>query len=434
MLVRVKYVAVALCLAFASGALRAQTDSTLVAGQDTLSAPRAIPIPRYEFLLLDADDMAGAYDFAGALSKYREALVLCRDSLRKAEIEDRITRCTNGLNLADFCTRPKVVARQRFSRKDFFLYYPLPDRSWHPTPNALDSLGGPAAAAIYAPEGAKDLYWSAPDSLGVRNIMRRAPGDSIARVVNVSSPEDDIYPMVSGGKLYFASRGLYGVGGFDLYVCDPAEDGTWGTPRNLGFPYSSPGDDFLFLNTPDGKYSIFASNRGCPADSVCIYVLETEVMAVSSPVESVEALRELCELNPADDLKKVNNHDVMSGNDGGDGSLALYLAQVSRVRSLRDSLALYDKVLSALRISYAESDGEGRAELQERILAMEKDLPPLREKLSAAGRDLQKTEMDFLMNGVVIDFGTAAAEADKEIVGAGKGYTFSKHKIGSAKF
>lgn len=434
MLAHVKYVAMALCLALVSGALRAQTDSAPAASPDTLSSPRSIPIPRYEFLLLDAADLAESYDFAGALSKYREALVLCRDSLRRAEIEDRITRCTNGLNLADFCTRPKVVARQRFSRKDFFLYYPLADRSWHPTPNALDSLGGPMAAAIYAPDGAKELYWSAPDSLGVRNIMRRAPGDSLSRTVEVSSSEDDVYPMVSGGKLYFASKGLYGVGGYDLYVCDPEEDGSWGTPRNLGFPYSSPADDFLFLNTSDGRYSIFASNRGCPADSVCIYVLETEVMPVSAPVDSVAALRELCELNPADDLKKVNNHDVMSGNDGGDGSLAVYLEQVARVRSLRDSLALYDKVLSALRISYAESDAEGRAELQERILSMEKELPPLREKLSAAGRDLQKTEMDFLMNGVVIDLGTAAAEADKEIVGAGKGYTFSKHRIGSAKF
>ena len=290
------------------------------------------------------------------------------------------------------------------------------------------------AAAIYAPEGACDLYWSAPDSLGVRNIMHRCKGDSLARVIGVSSSEDDIYPMVSGGKLYFASRGLYGVGGYDLYVCEPGEDGSWGTPRNLGFPYSSPADDFLFLNTLDGRYSIFASNRGCPADSVCIYVLETEVMPVSAPVDSVAALRELCELNPADDLKKVNNHDVMSGSGGGDGSLAVYLEQVARVRSLRDSLALYDKVLSALRISYVEADAEARPGLQERILSMENDLPPLREKLSAAGRELQKTEMDFLMNGVVIDFGTAAAEADKEIVGAGKGYTFSKHKIGSSEF
>lgn len=423
---RLKYAALSLGLLLAAGKLGAQTDS--------VSSQKPIPVPRQEFLLMDAADLASCYDFSAALSKYREALVLCRDSLRRVEIEDRITRCTNGINMAEYCTRPRVVTRRRFALKDFFLYYPLPDGGWHPTPNALDSLGGRFAAAVYAPDGAKSVFWSAPDSLGVRDIFCREAGDSVSRRVGVSSAEDDIYPMVSGGRLYFSSRGLYGVGGYDIYVCDPGGDGSWGAPRNLGFPYSSPADDFLFLNTPDGRYSIFASNRGCPADSVNVYVLETEVMPVGSPVDGVAALRELCELNPADDLKKVDNQDVMSGNGEGDGSLALYLAQVAGVRAIRDSLNACDRVLAELRLSYAEADEAGREELSGRILSMEKMLPALQERLARAGRDLQKTEMDFLMNGVVIDFRKAEAEADKEIVGAENAYTFSRHKPGSGNF
>lgn len=47
-------------------------------------------------------------------------------------------------------------------------------------------------------------------------------------------------------------------------------------------------------------------------------------------------------------------------------------------------------------------------------------------------RELQNIEMDFLANGIVIDTGKLQAEADKEIVGASSGYTFSKNSFGPA--
>ena len=51
--------------------------------------------------------------------------------------------------------------------------------------------------------------------------------------------------------------------------------------------------------------------------------------------------------------------------------------------------------------------------------------------LNAAVKELQNIEMDFLANGIVIDTRKLQAEADKEIVGASSGYTFSKNSYGS---
>lgn len=59
-------------------------------------------------------------------------------------------------------------------------------------------------------------------------------------------------------------------------------------------------------------------------------------------------------------------------------------------------------------------------------------LPTLNGNLNAAVKELQNIEMDFLANGIVIDTRKLQAEADKEIVGASSGYTFSKNSYGPA--
>jgi hypothetical protein len=91
-----------------------------------------------------------------------------------------------------------------------------------------------------------------------------------------------------GKRLYFASDGLFGAGGYDLYVAhwDPQKK-SWGQVQNMGFPYSSKGDDLLFYDTPDGRYSVLASNRDCGRDSVVIYVFRQET-PVFRPVDRKE--------------------------------------------------------------------------------------------------------------------------------------------------
>ena len=45
-------------------------------------------------------------------------------------LRNRIDNSQNALVMTDFCESPVVVARQRFSRQDFFLYYPLKNQGW----------------------------------------------------------------------------------------------------------------------------------------------------------------------------------------------------------------------------------------------------------------------------------------------------------------
>ncbi|MBQ9311086.1 MAG: hypothetical protein IJ222_09560 [Bacteroidales bacterium] len=416
----------AVALAIAPARLSAQSDTG-----------EAVAVLSYEELSQLAERAHDGYDFAGAVRFFGAALQACSDSAARVSLESKLTGSRNARMMSSYATRPKVVARKNFSLKDFFLYYPLPDKSWRPSPNRLDSLGGRFSPAVYYPFGADEVFWSGADTMGVRNIMysrQEGASWSAPEKLELSSSDDDIFPMVNGNRLYFASRGFYGVGGYDIYYCTRRTDGSWGPPRNMGFPYSSPADDFLFINSADGKYSIFASNRDCSADSVGVYVLEYEVLPVSKAVESVGELRELCSLTPADDLKKVDNKSALSSSTYADPNTALYMRKAAEVRALRDTIARFNKVLDDMRAQYKSAAGEDKEKLSVKIVVMENRLPGLQSKLVAANKDLQKTEMDFLLHGVLIDRNKVEAESDIVVVGADKSYTFTRRRFGSGDF
>lgn len=391
-------------------------------------------------LMIKADSCRMAYNFAEAV-QYSESAVEALDSTASARAEEQLLMARNGLNMMSFCSQPTVVAKQTFPLKDFFLFYPIKDHSWRKTPNQLDSLGGDnLSRAIFIPDGSRDIYYSAMDEEGIRNIYATHLTDSLWSVPTLineqmTSSSDEIYPMLSpdGQSLYFASKGLYGMGGYDLYVSNwNSETNDWDMPVNMGFPYSSPYDDFLFVNTEDGKYSIFASNRECGRDSVTIYVLEYDSMPVRKAVTDVDELRALASLNPARDHSRIDNDAAVPDEGLQDESTKRYMDKMREVRALRDSVARFGKNLEKMRSGLAGASGEEKARLTAEISDKEMMLPTLNSALNAAVKELQNIEMDFLANGIVIDTRKLQAEADKEIVGASSGYTFSKNSYGPA--
>lgn len=391
-------------------------------------------------LMIKADSCRMAYNFAEAV-QYSESAVEALDSTASARAEEQLLMARNGLNMMSFCSQPTVVAKQTFPLKDFFLFYPLKDHSWRKTPNQLDSLGGDnLSRAIFIPDGSRDIYYSAKDEEGIRNIYATHLTDSLWSVPTLineqmTSSSDEIYPMLSpdGQSLYFASKGLYGMGGYDLYVSNwNSETNDWDMPVNMGFPYSSPYDDFLFVNTEDGKYSIFASNRDCGRDSVTIYVLEYDSMPVRKAVTDVDELRALASLNPARDHSRIDYDAAVPDEGQQDESTKRYMDKMREVRALRDSVARFGKNLEKMRSGLAGASGEEKARLTAEISDKEMMLPTLNSALNAAVKELQNIEMDFLANGIVIDTRKLQAEADKEIVGASSGYTFSKNSYGPA--
>ena len=341
----------------------------------------------------------------GTLPEADSAAVLSPgDSALYDSISARKVMAENGLAMSQYVSEPDVISRHAFSKEDFYLFYPMQDKSWRKVPNRLDSIPGHRFSnATYFPDGSREVYFSAVDQGGARNIYHTVLKDSTWSVPalideSITSSGDEIFPVLSsdGNVLYFASSGLYGVGGYDLYrtVRDPASN-TWGVPENLGFPYSSPYDDLLYFNTADGKYTLFASNRECSPDSVIVYVLSYDSMPVRRPVDSPSELKETASLRPSGDPSRM---------DTG----------------------------SALQNGIQEtSDPNEKLMLSSDIVRRESRIPGLQDSLARAMAGLQKIEMEFLFNGVVIDPDKVVAQADREVVGVSTNYAFTKLSYGA---
>ncbi len=399
-------------------------------------------------LVRAGDHLHEAYDFGRAVDAYEDALSILEDtlsvsydSLKILSVRDKLLLSENGRNMSSFAYSPVVVARHKFSTEDFFLYYPLPDRSWREIPNQLDSSSVRGLSrALYAPEDAGRIFYSAEDQDGIRNIYMTEFRDTVwtyPSLLNehMTSASDEIYPMLSsdGKTMYFSSEGLYGVGGFDIYMSEWSdEDQDWSAPVNMGFPYSSPADDFLFINTDDGNHTIFASNRDCGADSVWVYVLEFDNMPVRRAVDDPAKLAEISLLVPADASETLGGTNVSAAMPENVDTRR-YMDKMVEVRALRDSLSYYNTSLDNERNSFALSNDDGeRMRLTGEILRKEARIPQLQDSLDRAVVKLQEIEMEFLFSGVVIDPSLMMAEADREVVGEATSYAFTRMNMGGA--
>ena len=134
-------------------------------------------------------------------------------------------------------------------------------------------------------------------------------------------------------------------------------------------------------------------------------------------------------LTPAGTSKKIDTGSAMTAAGDKDGSSARYTAKIAEVRRIRDSIAVHNKQLDAMRARYSSATGAEKDFLTSEIARMEAGLPVLQAKLSAANKDLRSLEMEFLKHGVLIDPAKAAAEADKEVVGAASAFTFARKTL-----
>lgn len=67
---------------------------------------------------------------------------------------------------------------------------------------------------------------------------------------NINTTGNEAFPNFCADTLYFASDGLPGMGGLDIFRTFKMADNTWATPQNLKPPINSGADDFGLIATP----------------------------------------------------------------------------------------------------------------------------------------------------------------------------------------
>ena len=378
----------------------------------TVLSGRVADAQSNEVLVHYGDSLHMAYDFGEAEDVFLQvldSLDVVEDSVMVKIVREKLRMSENGSNMSRFVQVPQAAGKRCLSLEEFFLSYPLEDKSWRALPNVLDPAANhPFAKGLYAPEWNNVLYYSAEGPSGTRDIMMTCLEDTVwtvpVPVAELSDPHaDEIYPMLSpdGKTMFFASEGLYGVGGYDLYKSTWDESRQrWTAPQNMGFPYSSPADDFLYVESEDGDYALFASNRECGADSVYVYAIRYEDNPVHAPMTDPFDLQELSLVNPP--LVESVEEETQ---EIPDNELTLkYMAKMDEVRVLRDSIASTSSSLEALRNEYVfGNDPAERARLTNEILQLEMKIPTLQRALDKANGELGSIEMEFLKEGIFLN-------------------------------
>lgn len=142
------------------------------------------------------------------------------------------------------------------------------------------SNNGHIGGTVYETELGNQLYYSElqPDStytiLNCSKIMDQWSHpvplpESINEGINANYP----FVLTDGVTLYYAADGQESLGGYDIFVTRYNIDtDTYLTPENIGMPFNSPYNDYMYAVDEFNNLGWFASDRYQPADSVCVYI------------------------------------------------------------------------------------------------------------------------------------------------------------------
>lgn len=389
------------------------------------------------------------YEFAKAEEYYKKAYGLMTDSLEKLSVMDRILQCRNGESLLQYIARPASVTSQAFRTKDFYLYLrDLEDCSWIPVPNPFVRPAGgnvhPYYTAMYFPQGEQTVIYSAPDAEGAWNIYTSTRKDSTWSAPELLSPgftsgHNEIFPILSrdGQTLYFASDGLPGMGGYDLFksTMDP-QTGEWGAPENLGFPYSSTGNDILYLDSRDGKYSIIVSDRETAGtDSVKIYVTEYIATPVRTPLGEDESPLAVASFINESAVSQARNPESSSSTaTAADARMTDYSRLMHRLRRLQNEHRNKLTTIEENRTLYGQATGSDRESLAGIIRDVEAEAMQIRRQVDSLSAQVRQIEMRFLSEGIIPTV-LEESQAGKETHDTDNDeYIFSRHTMGEIPY
>lgn len=116
--------------------------------------------------------------------------------------------------------------------------------------------------------GNEDIYVSHLDDTGVWTNAMNA-----GRTINTPGTEFSPFIHADGTTLYFASNGLLGMGGLDLFYAK-GMDTTWTTPVNMGYPLNTNANDetlFITVDGTKGYYSRFEGQNVNYASRIFLY-------------------------------------------------------------------------------------------------------------------------------------------------------------------
>jgi len=360
-------------------------------------------------LIKKAEKAHNEYRFQEAVELYHRAAEAITDSTdtKLFEIEQAAILSENGINFLRYVSMPRTLAKKDVILKDIPLWLPIQNGGWVSVPNNIVSDSPDTQRYTFFPEGDRIIYSakSIDGSFDIFEISREQGTQWSAPepIAEINTSGNEIYPFIStnGETLWFASDGHPGIGGYDLFVSKWDESQQkWGTPENLGFPYSSTADDLLYFDTPDGNWSVLASTRYSDRGTATIYIMDFDGNPIKTSISDLSAIQKAArlEITETSSATQVRKDASDNGNNQTDG----YTSAVLNMRNIQQS---YQDILNSLdagRSEYelAETQSQ-RTQLSQEISSLEVKASQAKSQLDVAKESVRKAEMDLLKKGII---------------------------------
>ena len=186
----------------------------------------------------------------------------------QSEQMKRMTESTQRIMFIDSVVLPK---------KDILKAYPVSAEVGRLAPYSTFFPQSKSQTLTYMNElGNRCLYNDTDSTLAYRERLLQtwSPADTLAGINSDHQFRHIRYPfmMTDGITLYFAAQGEGSIGGYDIFMTTyDAAEGRFLKPENIGMPFNSTANDYLFAIDEYNQLGFFASDRNQPDSLVCVY-------------------------------------------------------------------------------------------------------------------------------------------------------------------
>ena len=240
------------------------------------------------------------------------------------------------------------------------------------------------------------------------------------------------YPfmMTDGTTFYFAAKGKESIGGYDIFVTrSDSENGQFLRPENIGMPFNSEANDYLYVIDELSNIGYFVTDRRQPAGKVCVYIFipptsrhiynsdaysdeQLRGFADISRIantwgkgterkQALERLKAISKTNPTQQLKSAVNfivNDRVTYTDisqfQAPDSPDLYRELQSTKKQLKD----IEQLLEKSRNFYAKAKPEDKRVLRTEILDAERQFVRLTADVKTLEKRIRQSENNIINN------------------------------------
>ncbi len=215
------------------------------------------------------------YRFEDAVDNYEEHVDWLEKKKRPTEQAEReLDRARQAARMIKGVENVAVIDSFVVDKEGFLDFYKLGKET-----GKIYRTDDEPAGVVYETELGNEMIYStlaADSTMQLCSRVRLLDGWSQSEALATLNKEGNAdYPFLlsDGITLYYACDGEGSLGGYDIFVTRyDSEDGTYLRPDNIGMPFNSPSNDYMYVIDEVNEIGWFASDRYQPEGQVCIYV------------------------------------------------------------------------------------------------------------------------------------------------------------------